>query len=114
MPSQMIWFSFTGSLDPQNFKDFKLVEKNQLSHNVAKFRFGLPTPTSVLGLPIGQHISCRLVHLFVHAVCLNAVISTAQCLLFALTGERTMLVKRLSSLIHQLRWTLISVTLNWL
>ncbi|CAL9148305.1 unnamed protein product [Musa hybrid cultivar] len=48
-----------GSLDPQNFKDFKLVEKNQLSHNVAKFRFGLPTPTSVLGLPIGQHISCR-------------------------------------------------------
>ncbi|XP_064935969.1 NADH--cytochrome b5 reductase 1-like [Musa acuminata AAA Group] len=48
-----------GSLDPQNFKDFKLVEKNQLSHNVAKFRFALPTPTSVLGLPIGQHISCR-------------------------------------------------------
>ncbi|KAJ8491544.1 hypothetical protein OPV22_013265 [Ensete ventricosum] len=48
-----------GSLDPDNFKDFKLVEKNQLSHNVAKFRFALPTPTSVLGLPIGQHISCR-------------------------------------------------------
>ncbi|CAL9777331.1 unnamed protein product [Musa acuminata subsp. burmannicoides] len=48
-----------GSLDPKNFKDFKLVEKNQLSHNVAKFRFALPTPTSVLGLPIGQHISCR-------------------------------------------------------
>ncbi|THU70142.1 hypothetical protein C4D60_Mb08t21920 [Musa balbisiana] len=48
-----------GSLDPEKFKDFKLVEKNQLSHNVAKFRFALPTPTSVLGLPIGQHISCR-------------------------------------------------------
>ncbi|CAL9133205.1 unnamed protein product [Musa textilis] len=48
-----------GSLDPENFKDFKLVVKNQLSHNVAKFRFALRTPTSVLGLPIGQHISCR-------------------------------------------------------
>ncbi|AQK86835.1 ferric-chelate reductase (NADH)2 [Zea mays] len=48
-----------GCLDPENFKEFKLVEKRQLSHNVAKFKFALPTPTSVLGLPIGQHISCR-------------------------------------------------------
>ncbi|OAY85000.1 NADH--cytochrome b5 reductase 1-like [Ananas comosus] len=48
-----------GCLDPENFRDFKLVEKKQISHNVAKFRFALPTPTSVLGLPIGQHISCR-------------------------------------------------------
>lgn len=48
-----------GCLDPENFKEFKLVEKKQISHNVAKFRFALPTPTSVLGLPIGQHISCR-------------------------------------------------------
>ncbi|XP_078445381.1 NADH:cytochrome B5 reductase 1 [Wolffia australiana] len=48
-----------GCLDPENFKDFKLVERQQLSHNVAKFIFALPTPTSSLGLPIGQHISCR-------------------------------------------------------
>ncbi|KAF7031298.1 hypothetical protein CFC21_042641 [Triticum aestivum] len=48
-----------GCLDPENFRKFKLVEKTQISHNVAKFRFALPTPTSVLGLPIGQHISCR-------------------------------------------------------
>ncbi|KAF0925428.1 hypothetical protein E2562_016651 [Oryza meyeriana var. granulata] len=48
-----------GCLDPENFKEFKLVEKRQISHNVAKFRFSLPTPTSVLGLPIGQHINCR-------------------------------------------------------
>ncbi|KAK9715872.1 hypothetical protein RND81_06G195600 [Saponaria officinalis] len=48
-----------GSLDPEKFKEFKLVKKTQLSHNVAKFTFALPTPTSVLGLPIGQHISCR-------------------------------------------------------
>nr|CAB3478659.1 unnamed protein product [Digitaria exilis] len=48
-----------GCLDPENFRNFKLVEKKQISHNVAKFKFALPTPTSVLGLPIGQHISCR-------------------------------------------------------
>ncbi|KAJ4978435.1 hypothetical protein NE237_009215 [Protea cynaroides] len=46
-------------LDPENFKEFKLVKRTQLSHNVAEFRFALPTPTSVLGLPIGQHISCK-------------------------------------------------------
>lgn len=46
-------------LDPENWKKFKLVQRTQLSHNVAKFRFALPTPTSVLGLPIGQHISCQ-------------------------------------------------------
>ncbi|WZZ90955.1 hypothetical protein YC2023_119534 [Brassica napus] len=48
-----------GCLDPENFKEFKLVKKQQLSHNVAKFVFELPTSSSVLGLPIGQHISCR-------------------------------------------------------
>ncbi|KAF6172359.1 hypothetical protein GIB67_031259 [Kingdonia uniflora] len=48
-----------GSLDPEKFQDFKLVKRTQLSHNVAKFRFALPTPTSILGLPIGQHMSCR-------------------------------------------------------
>ncbi|XP_021895442.1 LOW QUALITY PROTEIN: NADH--cytochrome b5 reductase 1 [Carica papaya] len=48
-----------GCLDPEKFKEFKLVKRAQLSHNVAKFTFELPTPTSVLGLPIGQHISCR-------------------------------------------------------
>lgn len=46
-------------LDPEKWKEFKLVKHTQLSHNVAKFKFALPTPTSVLGLPIGQHISCR-------------------------------------------------------
>lgn len=48
-----------GCLDPENFKEFKLVKRTQLSHNVATFRFDLPTLDSVLGLPIGQHISCR-------------------------------------------------------
>ncbi|KAI4319663.1 hypothetical protein MLD38_033240 [Melastoma candidum] len=47
-----------GCLDPENFRNFKLVKRTQLSHNVAKFTFELPTPASVLGLPIGQHIRC--------------------------------------------------------
>jgi len=54
-----------GCLDPEKFKEFKLVKRTQLSHNVAKFKFALPTPASVLGLPIGQHISCRFVTLTV-------------------------------------------------
>ncbi|KAK2640970.1 hypothetical protein Ddye_022733 [Dipteronia dyeriana] len=48
-----------GCLDPESFKEFKLVKRVQLSHNVAKFTFALPTPSSILGLPIGQHMSCR-------------------------------------------------------
>ncbi|KAG4947174.1 hypothetical protein AAZX31_15G208600 [Glycine max] len=48
-----------GSLDPKNFKEFKLIKKTQLSHNVARFRFALPTPSSVLGLPVGKNILAR-------------------------------------------------------
>ncbi|KAF5682756.1 NADH-cytochrome b5 reductase 1 [Fusarium circinatum] len=44
-------------LDPVNFQEFPLVKKTVLSHNTAIYRFGLPTPNSILGLPIGQHIS---------------------------------------------------------
>ncbi|KAI5079535.1 hypothetical protein GOP47_0005014 [Adiantum capillus-veneris] len=47
-----------GSLDPETWRSFRLVKRIQVSHNVVKFRFALPTPTSVLGLPIGQHVSC--------------------------------------------------------
>ncbi|CAK9322821.1 unnamed protein product [Citrullus colocynthis] len=46
-------------LDPEKFKEFKLVKRTKLSHNVAKFTFILPKPDSILGLPIGQHLSCR-------------------------------------------------------
>jgi cytochrome-b5 reductase len=44
-------------LKPDQFQDFELKEKTVISHNVAIYRFNLPTPRSVLGLPIGQHIS---------------------------------------------------------
>ncbi|KAA0053927.1 NADH--cytochrome b5 reductase 1-like isoform X1 [Cucumis melo var. makuwa] len=45
-------------LDPEKFKEFKLVKRTKLSHNVAKFTFILPKTDSILGLPIGQHLSC--------------------------------------------------------
>ena len=44
-------------LDPEVFQDFELKAKKVVSHNVAIYRFSLPRPTDVLGLPIGQHIS---------------------------------------------------------
>ena len=44
-------------LKPNEFQNFKLIEKTITSHNVAIYRFGLPKQTDILGLPIGQHIS---------------------------------------------------------
>ncbi|GMM32520.1 cytochrome-b5 reductase [Martiniozyma asiatica (nom. inval.)] len=38
------------------FQEFPLIQKVVLSHNTAFFRFGLPRPNDILGLPIGQHI----------------------------------------------------------
>ncbi|XP_029812469.1 NADH-cytochrome b5 reductase 2 isoform X2 [Suricata suricatta] len=33
-----------------------LIEKEQISHNTRRFRFGLPSPDHVLGLPVGNYI----------------------------------------------------------
>ncbi|XP_019311744.2 NADH-cytochrome b5 reductase 2 [Panthera pardus] len=33
-----------------------LIEKEQISHNTWRFRFGLPSPDHVLGLPVGNYI----------------------------------------------------------
>lgn len=44
-------------MKPAEFQDFELKEINNISHNVAIYRFALPRPTDILGLPIGQHIS---------------------------------------------------------
>jgi cytochrome-b5 reductase len=44
-------------LKPDVFQEFPLKEKTATSHNVAIYRFALPKPTDILGLPIGQHIS---------------------------------------------------------
>ncbi|KAI0274690.1 ferredoxin reductase-like C-terminal NADP-linked domain-containing protein [Gloeopeniophorella convolvens] len=44
-------------LDPKEWKEFPLKEKIAISPNTAIYRFALPKPDDVLGLPIGQHIS---------------------------------------------------------
>ncbi|KAK3117902.1 NADH-cytochrome b5 reductase [Teratosphaeriaceae sp. CCFEE 6253] len=44
-------------LDPTKYQEFKLTDKTVISHNTAIYRFALPSLTSILGLPIGQHIS---------------------------------------------------------
>lgn len=44
-------------LNPDQYQEFELTEKTICSHNVAIYRFALPKPTDILGLPIGQHIS---------------------------------------------------------
>jgi cytochrome-b5 reductase len=42
--------------DPQAKYSLPLIEKEEISHDTRRFRFGLPTKDHVLGLPIGQHI----------------------------------------------------------
>lgn len=44
-------------LDPNVFQEFPISEKTQITHNTAIYRFKLPTQDSILGLPIGQHVS---------------------------------------------------------
>ncbi|KAF4572746.1 NADH-cytochrome b5 reductase [Pleurotus pulmonarius] len=44
-------------LNPQAWQEFPLKEKIVISPNTAIYRFALPHPQDVLGLPIGQHIS---------------------------------------------------------
>lgn len=44
------------ALDPKRKIPFRLVEKEQLSPDSFRLRFSLQTPTTVLGLPVGQHM----------------------------------------------------------
>nr|ACO09665.1 NADH-cytochrome b5 reductase [Osmerus mordax] len=61
-----LYFLFTGRPTkkqlPQTLQDptvkysLLLVEKEDIGHDTKRFRFGLPTPSHVLGLPVGQHV----------------------------------------------------------
>jgi len=42
--------------DPTVKYPLKLIDKEIISHDTRRFRFQLPTPDHILGLPIGQHI----------------------------------------------------------
>ncbi|XP_010670929.2 nitrate reductase [NADH] [Beta vulgaris subsp. vulgaris] len=44
------------ALNPRERISCKLIEKVSLSHDVRRFRFGLPSKDHVLGLPVGKHI----------------------------------------------------------
>lgn len=48
-----------GAIAPSEYRKFKLASKTELSKGIWKFVFALPTSTSVLGLPIGQHVAIR-------------------------------------------------------
>merc|ERR1711916_268694 len=45
------------ALDPTRKIALPLIEKEELSHDTRRFRFGLPNEDDVLGLPVGQHVS---------------------------------------------------------
>lgn len=42
--------------DPNEKYLLPLIEKEEISHDTRKYRFGLPSSAHILGLPIGQHI----------------------------------------------------------
>lgn len=47
------------ALNPNEYKKFKLKEKQIINHNTRLFRFELHHPEDVVGLPIGQHMSVK-------------------------------------------------------
>ncbi|NXW21504.1 NB5R2 reductase, partial [Circaetus pectoralis] len=42
--------------DPLAKYSLRLVDREEISHDTKKFRFGLPSPDHILGLPVGQHV----------------------------------------------------------
>jgi cytochrome-b5 reductase len=46
-----------GWLHPATYQTLPLISKTLLAPNTYRFMFALPTPQTVLGLPIGQHVS---------------------------------------------------------
>jgi cytochrome-b5 reductase len=49
----------TGVIAPSTYRKFALRDKVELANGIFRFVFDLPKSTSVLGLPIGQHIAIR-------------------------------------------------------
>uniref|UniRef100_A0A8C6WGF4 NADH-cytochrome b5 reductase n=1 Tax=Neogobius melanostomus TaxID=47308 RepID=A0A8C6WGF4_9GOBI len=42
--------------DPAVKYSLRLIDKQEISHDTKKFRFGLPSESHILGLPVGQHV----------------------------------------------------------
>lgn len=49
----------SSAMDPTEFRPFKLCKREEISHDTRRFTFALQTPETVLGLPVGQHITLR-------------------------------------------------------
>ncbi|KYQ96893.1 NADH-cytochrome b5 reductase [Tieghemostelium lacteum] len=47
------------ALNAEEYQKFQLKEKQIVNHNTRIFRFALPNPDDILGLPTGKHISIR-------------------------------------------------------
>jgi len=47
------------ALSPTEFRPFKLSKIEVLNHDTRRYTFALQTPQTVLGLPIGQHITLK-------------------------------------------------------
>lgn len=43
-------------LDPSIKYQLRLIDKEVLSHDTRRFRFALPSPQHILGLPVGKHV----------------------------------------------------------
>lgn len=44
-----------------DWQDFPLIDKEEISHDVRRFRFALPSKEHIMGIPIGQHVSLKFV-----------------------------------------------------
>jgi len=49
------------AMKKDEFQPFALIRKEEVSHDTRRFTFALQTPKTILGLPIGQHITLRFV-----------------------------------------------------
>ncbi|KAG9260471.1 NADH-cytochrome b5 reductase 3 [Astyanax mexicanus] len=43
-------------VDPSEKYKLRLIDKEVISHDTRKFRFALPSPEHILGLPVGKHV----------------------------------------------------------
>ncbi|KAF2170639.1 hypothetical protein M409DRAFT_64304 [Zasmidium cellare ATCC 36951] len=48
-----------GVLMPQEYQKFPLIRRDELSKDTVRLVFALPAKTTILGLPIGQHVAIR-------------------------------------------------------
>lgn len=51
----------TPALSNKEYRKYKLRERTEINHNTRVYRFDLPNPDDVLGLPVGKHLSLKAV-----------------------------------------------------